>query len=240
MRAHRQTTTRLPLTAALSLGLAAAILAAPSARAADDDVPVDTKILRSILGGLGLKRPGEGEIQYQERAPLVIPPDKNLPPPQAAGAAIANNPAWPNDPDVARAKLSAQEDKGYGSTEMVEREQNPLRPGELVPGASRTTRAARARMGAPDNSKEMGYGYGEVLSSKELGYNSSLWNTMFGARDNSENAKFTGEPARSALTDPPPGYQTPSPDQPYGLGNQVSSPKAERSYETRGEMSPDR
>jgi hypothetical protein len=30
-------------------------------------------------------------------------------------------------------------------------------------------------------------------------------------------ATFTGEPPRSSLTDPPPGYQTPSPDQPYGL-----------------------
>ncbi len=30
-------------------------------------------------------------------------------------------------------------------------------------------------------------------------------------------ATFTGEPPRASLTDPPPGYQTPSPDQPYGL-----------------------
>ncbi|MFZ0779278.1 MAG: hypothetical protein WAM74_22585, partial [Xanthobacteraceae bacterium] len=28
---------------------------------------------------------------------------------------------------------------------------------------------------------------------------------------------FTGEPPRVSLTDPPPGYQTPSPDQPYGI-----------------------
>lgn len=235
MRAHRQTT-RLSLTAALSMGLVAAVLAAPQARAADDDVPVDTKILRSILSGIGLKRAGEPEIQYQERAPLVIPPDKDLPAPQSPGAAIANNPAWPNDPDVARAKLSAKEDKGYGSTEMVEREQNPLRPGEMAPGASRTRKAARTRTQGPDNSEEMGYGYGKIMTSTELGYKSSLWDTMFGARDNADNAKFTGEPARSALTDPPPGYQTPSPDQPYGLGNKVAAPKADRSYETRGEM----
>jgi hypothetical protein len=32
-----------------------------------------------------------------------------------------------------------------------------------------------------------------------------------------EQAKFTGEPPRSSLTEPPPGYQTPSPAQPYGL-----------------------
>ena len=30
-------------------------------------------------------------------------------------------------------------------------------------------------------------------------------------------ATFTGEPPRVNLTDPPPGYLTPSPDQPYGI-----------------------
>ena len=30
-------------------------------------------------------------------------------------------------------------------------------------------------------------------------------------------ATFTGEPQRADLTDPPPGYLTPSPDQPYGI-----------------------
>jgi hypothetical protein len=32
-----------------------------------------------------------------------------------------------------------------------------------------------------------------------------------------EYGTFTGEPPRASLTDPPPGYQTPSPDQPYGI-----------------------
>ena len=40
---------------------------------------------------------------------------------------------------------------------------------------------------------------------------------MFGSKDD-EVAKFTSEPPRASLTEPPPGYQTPSPDQPYGLG----------------------
>ena len=39
---------------------------------------------------------------------------------------------------------------------------------------------------------------------------------MFG-KDEEEVAKFTGEPPRASLTAPPPGYQTPSPDQPYGV-----------------------
>jgi len=33
-----------------------------------------------------------------------------------------------------------------------------------------------------------------------------------------EYAKFTNEPARGSLTEPPPGYRTPSPTQPYGVG----------------------
>ena len=52
------------------------------------------------MEGLGLKRDGEANINYQERAPLVIPPSRNLPPPERTDAAIANNPAWPKDPDV--------------------------------------------------------------------------------------------------------------------------------------------
>jgi hypothetical protein len=50
-----------------------------------------------------------------------------------------------------------------------------------------------------------------------------------------ESAKFTGEPPRTSLTDPPPGYQTPSPDQPYGLGK-AAPPKPENNYLSRGEL----
>jgi len=33
-----------------------------------------------------------------------------------------------------------------------------------------------------------------------------------------EYIPFTGEPARTSLTEPPRGYRTPSPTQPYGVG----------------------
>src|SRR5690349_15222415 len=56
-----------------------------TAQAADDDEIelLDTKILRGILKGFGLKRDGEA-IEYRERSPLVLPPSKELnqlPPP---------------------------------------------------------------------------------------------------------------------------------------------------------------
>src|SRR5476651_1677210 len=90
--------------AALGCLLGAALLAAAApARAADDDnnnVPLDTKIFRGIMESLGLQR-GNNSINYQERAPLVIPPSRAaLPPPERSDAALANSAAWPKDPDV--------------------------------------------------------------------------------------------------------------------------------------------
>jgi hypothetical protein len=38
-----------------------------------------------------------------------------------------------------------------------------------------------------------------------------------------ETAPFTGEPTRSTLTQPPPGYQTPSPSAPYGTATDTPS-----------------
>ncbi len=35
-----------------------------------------------------------------------------------------------------------------------------------------------------------------------------------------EYVTFGGEPPRSSLTEPPSGYRTPSPSQPYGVGKQ--------------------
>ncbi len=78
------------------------------------------------------------------------------------------------------------------------------------------------------------------MSPSALGYKGGLFSNMFGSdKDNQQAAQFTGEPVRSSLTEPPPGYQTPSPDQPYGLGKASTAPKAEDTYTTKGETSPD-
>ena len=37
-------------------------------------------------------------------------------------------------------------------------------------------------------------------------------------KKSNEQAKFEREPDRTSLTQPPPGYQTPSPNYPYGIG----------------------
>ena len=48
-------------------------------------------------------------------------------------------------------------------------------------------------------------------------YSIFSWRSLMGMHLN-EEAQFTGEPTRGSLTQPPPGYQTPSAAQPYGLG----------------------
>jgi len=57
---------------------------------------------------LGLKAaPGsDGEINYMERAPLVVPPSRDLPPPAAAGVAPA--PDWPKDQPKPRKNAKAK------------------------------------------------------------------------------------------------------------------------------------
>jgi hypothetical protein len=220
--------------AALSFALTAAILILPSsARAADDEeVPFDSKILRGVLESFGLRKDGEA-INYQERAPLVIPPSRTLPPPENSDAVIANNPAWPKDPDVQRAKAAkaaAAKEAYVSADEKFRNENRVMRPDELTPGAKAgaSTRTASGPGTASTFSET-----NQRLSPSQLGSTGGLWNTMFGRRDD-DVGRFTGEPARTSLTEPPPGYQTPSPDQPYGLSAKTTAPKATNYLIERG------
>jgi hypothetical protein len=225
-------TTLFSGSAAFGLALGAAVLAAPApARAGDDDVPIDTKIIRGLLEGLGLQRDGKASINYQERAPLVIPPNSDLPPPEKSDALVANNPAWPKDPDVARRQeeIRAEHERSKVSAgDQVENDQRVLRPDELNPGKPPRRGASGIRLG-----NSLGED-GARMSPSQLGYKGGLFSNMFGSKDD-ESVSFTSEPPRVSLTDPPPGYQTPSPDQPYGAGK-GPPPKAEDYKTTHGEM----
>lgn len=205
--------------ATAGLVLVAATIAAPlPARAGDDDVPIDTKILRGILEGIGLQPDGKQMIDYHERPPLVIPSSKALPPPETTDAVVARNPAWPKDPDVARQKeYQKQANKGVSSAD-IDAWGHPLSPAEMMPGGDRG-RSGPAKKVVQANGAE-----GQRLTPNELGYRGGLFNFFGGKSDGS--VSFTGEPARASLTEPPPGYQTPSPDQPYGVGKEIEKPKA--------------
>ncbi|HXZ45572.1 MAG TPA: hypothetical protein VEH02_02455 [Pseudolabrys sp.] len=215
--------------AALGLALGMAALWEPIPARAGDDESIDQQIYHGIMEGLGFKRDGEATINYQERAPLVIPPSRDLPSPERTDSIVANNPSWPKDPDVARRKAQAAAERDRNISDEREREQNPLRPDQLTPGSRGKQRAAR-----DDGYQSPASGFGNQLSPSELGNKGGFFGLFGGSKE--ETTKFTGEPPRASLTDPPVGYQTPSPDQPYGMGK-AAAPKATNNYVTRGELS---
>jgi hypothetical protein len=230
MSPTRLSTTFRASAALVGLALGAAMLAAPApARAADDEPSIDQKVIRGLMEGLGFKRDGEATINYQERAPLVIPPRLDLPPPEKSDAVIANNPAWPKDPDITRRKDAERMERNRNISAEREIEENPLRPDQMTPGGNPRTPPGRRTV-----SNNLGDS-GDRMTPSELGYKGGLWSNIFGGSKEEAAVKFTGEPPRTALTEPPPGYQTPSPDQPYGMGK-AAPPKADNYLATHGEV----
>src|SRR3954467_4554287 len=114
-------------------GMLLALPLAASAQQAqdDDDDTFEQKIIKNILGGMGVNV-GQPGIDYRERSPLVIPPTRELPPPHAAGTA-ARNPAWPREPDhkiAVRSRPNARASAEEPGTESA------LNPDELRRGTN--------------------------------------------------------------------------------------------------------
>lgn len=210
------------LRAALGAVLGVAILidfTGTSARAADDDddVAFDTKILRSVLRTLGLRKGDEAGIEYRERSPLVVPPNRNLPPPDTNPTA-EKNPTWPNDPDVKKRKeAKIKRNVPPRSGDSVIEDARPLRPDELRGGAPANTSQSQVDNRRTDPSAP--------LKPSELGYKGGLFSSIFNPAKDEEYMTFTGEAPRTNLIEPPSGYRTPSPNQPYGVGREKWTPK---------------
>jgi hypothetical protein len=194
----------------------------------DDDALPDIKLMRRFLHALGLQNGQENNNNYRERPPLVVPPTRDLPPPVAAYTAAKRNPAWPTDPDaqkadakkkakLERAKLNWANPTAAGSGAFFDAEEGrSLTPKELQVGKTDKPQTAtpvsnNAAMGLPQ----------DQMPPSELGFTADMWKGLMGIRNSitkdPEIATFKREPARTSLTDPPPGYRTPSPAQPYGM-----------------------
>jgi hypothetical protein len=205
----------IALTVALAVGWSATTSFAEDD---DDDVPLDTKVLRRVLKDWGLQRAGtEVGVDYRERAPLVVPRSRDLPPPQDA-VPVTANPAWPSDPDVNRRKQEAAAEKARLKAGGISAEDQAraLRPNELDVAGPKPSDGQRAAAGrtAEDIARPM--------SPADLGSKNvfSKLFSSFSPLSKEETVPFTGEPPRTSMTAPPAGYQTPSPNQPYGLGKQ--------------------
>jgi hypothetical protein len=187
----------------------------------DDDELLDAKIVRGFLRGLGLRNGQEAGIDYKERPPLVVPPSRDLPPPVNAGSLTANNPAWPADPDEKRRSAERKAKAERKPILDVYKSGDPLRPSELAAGKTDKPSVATSR--GPDHSPEM--------TPSELGFTGSMWSGLLGlgktfsGDKDVETANFLREPPRTTLTEPPVGYRSPSPAQPYGINGKTERPK---------------
>lgn len=197
------------------LALGAFALASPAAAqgAQDDEGPTE---LQKLLGAAGLLDLPKDPIDYQERSPLVVPPQMNLPPPQGADDVRKLNPEWPQDADWKRqregakqARIPVEERRGnfypFGSNTKVE-DMSRVNPGRPTKNKDDTsggyaTAGEEAKAGA------------ERYSPSQLGFRG------WGKKD---GVSFAGEPDRALLTEPPPGYRTPSPNAPYGVVEEKS------------------
>jgi len=195
---------------AMGVGL---LMMAGAARAQDDeddDKTFEEKVIEGIMAGIGGTNMENKGIDYRERSPLVVPPKLNLPPPQAEKAEI-NQPNWPKDPDAQRRKAATAARKKSKPTPTEAA--RPLTPDEL--NAGKTAASARTAPDQPGSSSG-----NPMLSPSQLGYNGSLMGIFGGNK--AESAPFAGEPTRETLTQPPSGYQTPSPNFAYGTGPKES------------------
>ena len=195
---------------ALGIGL---VMTSGAARAEDDedDKSFEEKIIENVMSGLGATNMENRGIEYRERSPLVVPPRLDLPPPASSAAVKAPN--WPKDPDEARRKAAIAARKKENKDPAVSA--RLLTPEELKAG--KTASAARTSNDPvqPGNSSNA-----PILSPSQLGWNGSITGMFKG--NAAETAPFTGEPDRDSLTQPPSGYQTPSPNFAYGTGPKES------------------
>lgn len=180
----------------------------------EDDRTFERKLMDNLMGGLGGKRLDDGTINYRERSPLVVPSRTDLPPPVTGKRALAPN--WPKDPDEAERKAAREAAKV--KEKSPEEQRVPLMPSELAARTPRSKSASSESVtpGGNNNSDKP-----LMMMPSQLGYVGGLFSNPFGSKTESE--KFVSEPERGDLTQPPTGYQTPSPNYAYGVG-QLKAP----------------
>ena len=184
--------------------------------------------LQRMLGNFGLLAiPGDTpDIEYRERPPLVVPPGSELPLPQSPTDITAAVPDWPADPEIARQR----EQKRFDRLPIDQRRGDfytgrALRPDELRRGTiARTATPGLAKPSGQDTSPE-----------REKQPQPKGFFGMFKYEEEKPIA-FTGEPPRTRLTEPPVGYQTPSPNAPYGVVSKDTPSTEPRSVQDRHEV----
>jgi hypothetical protein len=168
------------------------VMTAGAARAGENDDPrsFSEKFMDGFYSAVRGANMDNRGIDYRERSPLVVPPQLDLPPPAASSGdvKIAN---WPKDPDErTRKAVIAAKKKNAPPTPAVATTANPVNPAASLP--------------EPVPAKP------SIIESLDI-------TNLFGSKktDATAAAPPGTEPTREALTQPPAGYQMPSPNYPY-------------------------
>jgi hypothetical protein len=218
-----------PIAASLVAAGIALAMTGGTARAADDeDKGFSDKIIDDIKSSIRGTSIDDGKIQYRERSPLVVPPKLDLPPPDvASGQAKAAN--WPKDPDEGRRRQTAAEKKkNTGIIDTVLKPFLPSKPAEVASAAPEEPAGPPAppRPGnATDRDNPIYDQAGDLFKTDGISSRLGISDFNLFGSSKPEAGKFKGEPTRQTLTQPPPGYQVPSPNFAYGVNVKTEVPK---------------
>ena len=163
--------------------------------------PAEAQIIDGLLGFLGVHEEPP-EVEYKERAPLVVPPKNGLRPPQES--ASTKHAAWPKDPDVERRKVSAAAGKvPVTETEEYKRQLNPHLPIDSMRAGRKAGAGEAPQPGQVfgDNSRESNWIHPDNMRALNAKAQQVSGGTQAVACDGS------AEPQRRYLTEPPSGFR---------------------------------
>lgn len=173
-------------------------------------------LFKNLVDGMGLFGRDKSDIEYKQRAPLVVPPSSSLPKPQEAGA--NRSAAWPDDPDVARRK--AERDSSnvlFANTEAYRANTRPLMSQEELRRGRVTGRTS-----GPDGVVEDHNNYNNQIAPIRVGRELAARQSQVDA----SNLAYGSEPARRYLHEPPTGYRRPAASAALGPG--ASGPREDK------------
>jgi len=153
-------------------------------------------VLDSMMNLLGFNSGEEQPIEYRDRAPLVVPPKMQLPPPQASPADRAAN--WPKDPDAEYRKAVNNDTKLPVN----------LRPDRAAPNGR--VPVANVQRKPTANTGPLRVGERETTLGESGWVSPDKLKNFSGAKADEPQLLAGQEPTRNYLTDPPPGLRVPS------------------------------
>jgi hypothetical protein len=192
------------------------ILAAALMALSFGHVPAHAQGFRELMEDIGIQKRKQEKMDFNERAPLALPPTLDaLPPPEDGGALAKVNPQWPRDPDALKEQAEADDKTpNYMKGKYQEHPAQDIYKTVMEEKGRTHTASSKDYDTAFDRSNP-------VMTPDELRE----------VRDNKAKAAAEAgpvvmvEPERRRLTDPPPGYRVPSPAQPYGPGEEEKKKK---------------